>query len=312
MADTASKDQAPLDELMMAMDVVDTLRHDDALVMKELGAENRDARMIDRLREIYASQGIEVPDRILREGVEGLKQDRFVYAPPASGAARFFALLYIARLVWAKWAAIGVVVVIAAVAGWQFLVVGPQLRAAEELRIELAEGIPTSLETVLGRISSMSPDNTALNEAERIVAEGKRFAAAGEVENARKAVMDLSALEGELATSFEVRIVSRPGTPTGVTRIPDVNTQARNYYLVVEAIGPDGNPLERSIVSEEDGKTKQVTIWAQRVPEAVFNGVRNDKQEDGIVQDSLLGTKQRGSLSPDWAKSVEEGAITEW
>lgn len=312
MADTASKDQAPLDELMMAMDVVDTLRHDDALVMRELGAENRDARMIERLREIYSAQGIEVPDHILREGVEGLKHDRFVYAPPASGAARFLALIYISRLLWAKWLAISIVVVIAAFAGWQLLVVGPQQRAAEELRIELAEGIPASLDSISGRILEMTPEAAAIDETGRLVAEGKRFAAAGDAANARKAVSDLTALEAELATSFEVRIVSRPGTPTGVTRIPDVNASARNFYLVVEAIGPSGQPLERSVVSEEDGKSKQVTIWAQRVPEDVFNAVRDDKQKDGIVQDSLLGTKLRGRLAPIWEKAVEEGAITEW
>lgn len=79
-SDTAST-RAPLDELMMAMDVVDTLRHDERIALKELGSDERDAAMIQRLREIYTSQGIEVSDRLLREGVENLKQNRFVYSP---------------------------------------------------------------------------------------------------------------------------------------------------------------------------------------------------------------------------------------
>ena len=59
-SDTASK-KAPLDELMMAMDVVDTLRHDERVALKELDSDQRDAQMIARLRDLYRSQGIEGP-----------------------------------------------------------------------------------------------------------------------------------------------------------------------------------------------------------------------------------------------------------
>ncbi|ADZ69984.1 DUF6384 family protein [Polymorphum gilvum] len=312
MADRPADERAPLDELMMAMDVVDTLRHDEALVMKELGVEDRDARMIERLREIYASQGIEVPDRTLREGVEGLKQDRFVYAPPASGFARLLALAYVRRLVWSKWLAIAVIVVGLAAVAWQVLVIAPRERAAETLRIELTQEIPAALDAVAAAIAGMSADATALERATALAADGRRAAGAGEAAAARKAVSDLKALETELATTFEVRIVSRPGTPTGVTRIPDVNRSTRNYYLVVEAIGPDGRPIERTIVSEEDGQPKRVRIWAQRVPQAVFDDVRDDKQTDGIVQNALLGIKVRGKLSIDWTRPVVSGAITAW
>ena len=99
---------------------------------------------------------------------------------------------------------------------------------------------------------------------------------------------------------------------SGVTRIPDANPNANNYYLVVEAIGPDGKVVERTVKSEEDGEEKKVTIWAQRVPESTFERVRKDKEKDGIVQDNLLGTKVRGKLGIDWKDVVETGAITTW
>ena len=40
-----------LDETMLAMDVVDTIRHADRLVERELLGEDRQARLRDRLRE---------------------------------------------------------------------------------------------------------------------------------------------------------------------------------------------------------------------------------------------------------------------
>ncbi|MBD1548054.1 DUF6384 family protein [Roseibium aggregatum] len=308
----ADKADAPLDDLMMAMDVVDTLRHDEDLVAKELGAEDRDKRMIARLREVYASQGIEVPDHILQAGVEGLKEDRFVYAPPSAGAMRLLARIYVTRMIWSKWLGGLVLACVILVAGWQFLVVAPRERAAAALQVELTREIPETLTSLSQRIAGLNPEKTALEEAGRLESAGRTAAEDKNIEAARKAVADLRTLASDLAAVYDVRIVSRPGTPTGVTRIPDANPNAKNYYLIVEAIGPDGKAVERTVKSEEDGKEKTVTIWAQRVPESTFEKVRKDKEADGIVQDNLLGTKVRGKLGVDWKDAVEKGAITTW
>ncbi|WP_349357525.1 DUF6384 family protein [Stappia sp.] len=309
-AESARK--APLDELMMAMDVVDTLRHDERIALKELDADARDAAMITRLREIYESQGIEVSDRILQEGVESLKQNRFVYAPPAAGFQRTLAMLYVTRARWGKWLLIALVLLVAAGLAWRFLVVQPRERAAEALRIELTQTLPADLAALAGRISEVAETDVPLERAQTLVARGQAAAADGNADAARSALADLRALEARLLETFEVRIVSRPGVPTGVTRIPDANRAARNTYLVVEAIGPDGTALPREITSEETGETSTVTLWAQRVPQSTFDAVRRDKEADGIVQDALLGTKVRGRLEPTWRAAVEQGAITQW
>ena len=64
-AGAPGKPSQSLDEVMLAMDVVDTLRHQENLVSRELSEQDRDAQLLQRLREIYRGQGIEVPDRIL-------------------------------------------------------------------------------------------------------------------------------------------------------------------------------------------------------------------------------------------------------
>ena len=71
-----------LDDVMIAMDVVDTLRHREDLVRRELNEEGREGELIARLRQIYHDQGIEVPDSVLADGVKALKDSRFVYTPP--------------------------------------------------------------------------------------------------------------------------------------------------------------------------------------------------------------------------------------
>ena len=76
MSDVTAKPIAPLDEVMLAMDVVDTLRHRQDLVARELDSVGKEQQLIARLREIYHQQGIEVPDHILREGVAAIADSR--------------------------------------------------------------------------------------------------------------------------------------------------------------------------------------------------------------------------------------------
>src|SRR6185369_11244937 len=86
-----------LDELMLAMDVVDTIRHRELLVERELEQGTRDDQLRDRLREIYTGQGIDVPDRVIDEGIKALKDSRFVYVPPKPGLRVSLAVLWVHR-----------------------------------------------------------------------------------------------------------------------------------------------------------------------------------------------------------------------
>ena len=95
-----------LDKVMLAMDVVDTLRHQQDLVEHALSQDERDAELIARIRRIYADQGIEVSDAAITEGVQALKKDRFVYQPPARGFGRRLAHLYVDRGKWTRRAGI--------------------------------------------------------------------------------------------------------------------------------------------------------------------------------------------------------------
>lgn len=308
----AEKAQAPLDDIMMAMDVVDTLRHEQKLVERELGSEDRDERMIERLREIYASQGIEVPEHMLKAGVEDLKRDRFVYTSPASGFQRLLALIYVTRGTWSKIVSALLAVLVIAVLAWQFLVVGPRERAAEALQVELAQTIPARLNELNSRISGLTSNTEVMITSQQLMADGMAAANDKNVTVARKSVADLEKLAKDLSSAFEVRIVSREGVPTGLTRIPQANPNATNYYLVVEAVDPEGRALEQTITSEENGSSANVSIWAQRVSRALYEKIRRDKSDDGIVQDNTLGTKYRGEQTIDWENGVEKGAITKW
>ncbi|MEP3045974.1 MAG: DUF6384 family protein [Roseibium sp.] len=307
----AAKSDTPLDDLMMAMDVVDTLRHEEGQVARELKADDRDAAMVERLKEVYASQGIDVPDHILKAGVEDLKRDRFVYSPPSVGFQRTLAMIYISRATWSKWLAGAAAVFILGILTWYFLVALPERRAQEDLIARLT-ALPQTYSQLVERIDGLT-DNTDIEAtAQRLSEDGRLALADGKNEAAFKAEAELREMAARLSQVFNVQIVSREGVPTGLTRIPEANKNAENYYIVVEAVAPDGEILQQQIVSEENGESETVDIWGQRVSATIFKAVRQDKQEDGIVQKGVLGEKRRGHLDVKWRTGVQDGAITKW
>ena len=83
MNEVTVKEQAPLDELMLAMDVVDTLRHQELVLARELEADDRDAQQHAPPREIYTAQGIEVTDAVLEQGVRAQMQASALMDEPA-------------------------------------------------------------------------------------------------------------------------------------------------------------------------------------------------------------------------------------
>jgi hypothetical protein len=312
MTDTAQPARAPLDEVMMAMDVVDTLRHRQDIVTRELAGEARERQLIERLREIYRQQGIEVPDHILKEGVAALEESRFAYDLPKPGFKVALAKLYVSRRRWGR----PVLAVFAAAAlllvGY-FAIWGPiQASQAEAARLELAERLPAEMDALYQTIFEETKVQQAVVEAEELRQRGKALAAEGERDGAAQIVERLTALRDKLRLEYTVRVVNRPGEDSGFWTFPEINTDATNFYLIVEAIDPNGGTLTLPIENEENQVTEAVDKWGIRVPESVYNAVAADKRDDGIIQMDEVGRKSFGFLETEYALPVLGGAVTRW
>lgn len=375
-ASSAAATAAPpaLDDLMLAMDIVDTLRHDMRIAERELDDGKRRADMKKRLGEIYASQGISVPDDMLEEGVRALEQDRFTYKSRATGLQAGLARLYVKR--GKLGLALGVLLLAGAVgwAGWYFGLERPRLAREAAVAAELARGgerldaalaeittltpspalraraealaadgraataagdqaalaraldglgaitaeakqlaaLPARIDTALAAIRAETVDDSALASAAALEGEARRALAAFDGTAASGAAGKLEALLALLRQSYEIRIVQADEVPSGVWRIPEVNPTARNYYLIVEAVGPDGAAIAMPVTSEESRKTSTVKRWGVRVGQDIFDAVRRDKSDDGIIQNDRVAEKKRGMSAPEWAIPAPPGAITEW
>ncbi len=303
-APAPEKPSAKLDDVMLAMDVVDTLRHDRMITERELAESDREEDLIERLRAIYRGQGIEVPDEILRQGVKALREERFTYRPPRDSLSVKLARLYVTRGRWGKWA----------LGAFAALLIGSGWLAYEgyAARVELTQTIPAAITRLSADIGREAGSDAVRQRAAALVTDGETAARDGKAPAARAAVAGLERLRDDIRLEYDVRIVSRPGESTGVWRRPRRNPGAMNFYLIVEAIGRDGRPIARSITSEEDGTSRSVTKWGVRVPESLYRRVEADKRDDGIVQDAILGRKIRGQLEPVWREALPGGAILDW
>jgi hypothetical protein len=314
MADTAAAPDKPqtLDELMIAMDVVDTLRHRDDLVRRELDEEGREAELIARLKQIYHDQGIEVPDRVLLDGVKALKDSRFVYTPPPRGWKRTLLTAWVRREVYGRRAGIGAAVLAAGLGSYYLLEVRPARVAQEQARIELTETLPKALKQAHANVAAIATDPAAKQKADALLADGERAIRDGNRDGAAKVRGELSSLADDLAREYTLTIVSRPGESTAVWRRPPGRGQARNHYLIVEAITPKGERLTLPVRNEETGQTEMVSKFGVRVPESVYEEVRRDKTDDGIVRRNIVGIKRRGTLAVDYQVPSEGAFITRW
>jgi len=294
-------DKRKLDDVMLAMDVVDTLRNDAVLLEKDLSAPEREQQLIDRLRVIYKNQGIEVPDKILREGVRALDDHRFAYEPIKGG---FISKAYINRGKWGKPLLVGLGMIGLAI-GLEYAVIEmPKKREVNRIERVLAVEVPKSL--------GIAKSDAAKAKISALYEDGKIALAAGDTKAAKRIADSLTTMGEELRQSFTVRIVSRPGENSGVFRIHDENANVRNYYLIVEGIGANGEAKTVTIVSEEDQKTKRTDIWGVRVSKDMFYRVAADKKDDQIIQNAIIGTKKSGYLQPDYNIETTGGLIVEW
>ena len=309
MADTAAQTlpataEAPraaparLDDVMLAMDVVDTLRHQDVLVARELDETRREAELIERLRQIYRGQGIEVPDRVLAEGVRALKESRFVYTPPRPGLATTLARLWVARERYGKALA---ALLLALGLGWGTYYFG-FVRPAQ---VEIGQTLPRALSQAHEAALAEARTDAARERADRLAADGRAALDRRDTAAARQTIAALETLRAELPREYTLRIVS------AVFKVPPRALHERIFYLIVEAVAPDGGILSIPVKSE-DGSTTTVTRWGVRVDREVYVKVERDLRDDGTIQDNRLGEKRRGSPDVDYFMPVLGGAITKW
>ena len=312
MSNTTVQKEEDLDDVMLAMDVVDTLRRDARLVNRELNASGQDNQLIERLQEIYTSQGIAVPNHILEEGVQALREDRFVYTPTPPSLSRKLAQWYVGREKWGRPVLVAISGAILSLFAYTGLVSVPQKQEEKEITTELSETIPADLSKFYDQVDLLTDKQSIEYEALKIKEDGIIAVQNKDINSARAKRDKIKGMAQDLSQEYNLRVVSGINATSGVWRVPNDNPNARNYYLIVEGVTAQGQVVSLNIMNEENNRQEKVKQFGVRVPEKVFRQVLRDKQDDGIIQNNIVGQKKRGVLEIEYAFPALGGTITKW
>ena len=153
----------------------------------------------------------------------------------------------------------------------------------------------------------------AASEAEAIRDAGKRAAAEGNRAGAEQAIADLTSIRDTLRQEYTAQVVNRAGAKSGFWTFPEINTEATNYYVVVEALDPRRQAaLSLPILNEENGQTETVTIWGVRVPERSIAPSRPTSATTASSSATSWASRNSAFSTSDYVMPVLGGAVTRW
>jgi len=163
--------------------------------------------------------------------------------------------------------------------------------------------LPDQINALLAQVKELTRDEDALSRAAALHRQGRWSFDRSERLQAKESIRQLQQLVADLNEEYLLIITG------GKWRYRNNNPSIRTYYVLVEAVAPNGARLAKHIWSEEDGTGATVKQWGERVPFSVYERVRLDKQDNGRIDQDVFGRKQRGRLQVDVMLRSDDGEI---
>ena len=299
-----SKPERLLDpkEVLRVMDAAQVI-HERQAALEEHEALDREAT-IREIQIMYEELGDLVDSRTIEKALDEYLGQRYAFRPARPGPRRQLALLYIRRG-WVAKRVLAPAATVVAVAWGGFALAGVVRERALERDTERLGTLEAEVAGLQAAVLAEAAEDVALQRAAELRRSADGQIASRDLDGLEATAESFRQLAGQI--SAEYRIV----TVGGFWRQSNELEGVRNHYLRVQAIDAAGNRLPMSIRNEENGRTEEVTEWAERVPQEVFDRVVADKEDNGIIDDDDFGFKRRGFLSAE--RNYDDlGQITEW
>ena len=171
-------------------------------------------------------------------------------------------------------------------------------------------------------VRAIALDKKVGPEVDRLLAEAGVFGKNNDPRGLASVRDALAELDSRLREEYSITVVSGANHKSAVPRIytdPKTHQKSPGFYLIVQASRSDGSVISRRIYSAEKEVSKEVTTWAERVPEPVYERLKKDKLEDGILNETAYGVKRRGFTDEEVTMPGADGKplariaqITEW
>ncbi len=173
--------------------------------------------------------------------------------------------------------------------------------------------IPKKLNALIARIRDVALDEEDRKRAESVYRDGRDAAAASKLSVLQESLRQLQEMAAALDEEYTIVISG------GKWRYRNNNPSSKRYYVLVEAVDRSGRRLSRTVRNEEDNRVSSVTTWGERVPFEVYERVRLDKQDNGVIDRNEFGRKEKGRLEERVTLRLDNGEplpragkITRW
>jgi Family of unknown function (DUF6384) len=317
---------ADLKGMVQILDIASAIKADKKAVLNELNVESERLKLAKQIKDAARLDGEDLSDDVINMALDAYFSDRFKFIPPKPSAALLFANIYIKRNLIL---AICSLILLLTFSYWLILSNSSPIfgvKAQQNRYKARASYYANLIEEQSKLISQIAKEKSLLTEVNNLNSLGESLAEKptqdGEsIERLEGVAKEINSIREELFKEYEVRIVSREGEKSGIDRYytDDDGKRVSGYYLIVEAVAPDGSILLVNIRNSEDGTSKLVTKWAERVPEVIYFRILEDKKSDGRVDEYLFARKRRGYLNQEVVMEEDSGTplnslgqITSW
>jgi hypothetical protein len=309
-AATKPAEQLTIAEMTRIMDVVSTLRRERGVAQQQLNLDETKRLLRERLIETARVTGDKVSQVEIDVAIDQYFDQLHVFAPPKASAETLLAHVYVARHTIAKWA---VGIGMTATLWWSLFSYGIMPGPARTERI--AGELYGNIEKSVAAVESIAKVPDVQQRVIELTKQADVYKSAGNLKGLERIAAEISQQEALLKQEYTVQIMQSPRT--GIDAYVEGSDQLSGYYLIVQAVTPDGTVLPMTIRDGETGDLRTVTQWGEQVPQEVYEQVAADKRADGIVDARALGAKKVGELeaqfqTPAGGPLVRGRQITRW
>jgi hypothetical protein len=307
-------DSLSVPEMLRIMDVATTLRLDRELVEEQLNFEDLKARLKERMLAASKVTGESVTPEEVDAAIRQYYANLYTFREPKLSLPVALAHLWVRRMsiLWGCLIAV-------ALGGFLWVLTRPAQVGGGNAHI--VNSLVKAIWDEEGNIRKLAIDPAATSRLARLHDEAAVYRSKQDAQGLRGVRKSLEEIEAALVREYAVRVVSGPKQKSAIDRYfkDKQGKRVSGYYLIVEAKGPDGKAIPLRIHSDETGADKEVTSWGERVPQAIYERLKKDKLEDGILNETAFAAKRKGMLDeevtmpgPDGKPLARMGRITEW
>ena len=308
-------DSLSVAEMLRIMDVATTLRLDRELVEEQLNVEQLKERLKERMLAASKVTGESVTPEEVDAAIDRYYANLYTFREPKMSFAVAMAHAWVRRRLFLGW---GFVLVASVALVWVIFFVPSGIGGG---KAHIVNSLVKAIWDEEANVKKLSIDPTVTPRVARLHDESEVYRAKQDAEGLREVHKSLQDIEDSLVREYAVRVVSGPKQKSAIDRyFKDAQgKRVSGYYLIVEAKGPHGKVIPLRIHNDETGADKDVTTWGERVPQAVFERLKKDKLDDGILHETAFAVKRKGVLDEevtmpglDGKPLPRMGRITEW